>query len=138
MHIVGWPEAISEPWFKSASGRFAHVEELDRRVGGWIGARPCAEVIATFAAAEAAAAPIYDISDIFADPQFRALDTITTVEDEDLGPLRMQNVLFRLSQDKGSIRHTGRALGADNDQVYRRELGMSDAELSALKARGVI
>jgi len=138
MHIVGWPEAIAEPWFKSASGRFAHVEELDRRVGDWIGARPCAEVVATFAAAEAAAAPIYDIRDVFADPQFQALDTITTVEDDELGPLRMQNVLFRLSRDKGSIRHTGRVLGADNDAVYKGELGMSDAELAALKARGVI
>ena len=35
-------------------------------------------------------------------------------------------------------KYTGRVLGADNDAVYKGELGMSDAELAALKARGVI
>lgn len=138
MRIVGWPEVVAESWFQSARGRFEHVEELDARVAAWIGARTSAEVMAVFETAEAAAAPIYDIRDIFADPQFRALDTITTVCDEDLGRLRMQNVLFRLSQDPGSIRHTGRALGADNESVYRGELGMSDAEVAGLRERGVI
>ena len=32
----------------------------------------------------------------FADPQVQARDAVTTVDDEDLGPLRMQNVWFRL------------------------------------------
>jgi crotonobetainyl-CoA:carnitine CoA-transferase CaiB-like acyl-CoA transferase len=138
MRIVGWPEAIDEPWFQSARGRFEHVEELDRRVADWVGRHSCAEVIAAFDAAEAAAAPIYDIRDVFADPQFQALETITTVQDEDLGALRMQNVLFRLSRNKGSIRHTGRSLGADNDAVYREELGLTEDEVADLARRGVI
>lgn len=138
MRIVGWPEVIAEPWFASARGRFEHVDELDGRVADWIAGRPCAEVIATFEAAEAAAAPVYDIRDIFADPQFRALETITAVPDEDFGMLRMQNVLFRLSRDRGSIRHTGRRLGADNDAVYLGELGMDAQEFARLKERGVI
>jgi formyl-CoA transferase len=138
MRIVGWPEAIDEPWFHSARGRFEHVEELDRRVGDWIAARSSAEVVEAFEAAEAAAAPVYDIRDIFADPQFKALDTITAVPDGDFGTLRMQNVLFRLSRDPGSIRHTGRALGADNDAVYRAELGLTESEIAGLRERGVI
>jgi crotonobetainyl-CoA:carnitine CoA-transferase CaiB-like acyl-CoA transferase len=138
MRIIGWPEAIDQPWFSSARGRFEHVEELDARVAAWIGARTSTEVISAFEAAEAAAAPVYDISDIFEDPQFRALETITSVQDDELGPLRMQNVLFRLSQNKGSIRGTGRALGADNDAVFKAELGMNDAELASLKSRGII
>jgi formyl-CoA transferase len=138
MRIVGWPEVISEPWFSSARGRFEHVEALDRRVADWVGRHSCREVVAAFDEAEAAAAPIYDISDVFADPQFQALDTITTVQDDQLGALRMQNVLFRLSRDKGAIRHAGRPLGADNEAVYRDELGLSVAQMADLAARGVI
>jgi len=138
MRIVGWPEVIDEPWFKSARGRYEHVEELDARVAGWIGTRTRAAVMQAFDEAEAAAAPVYDIRDIFADPQFKALDSITSVPDPDLGTLRMQNVLFRLSQNRGSIRSTGRALGADNDAVYREELGLSSDEIAGLHARGVI
>jgi formyl-CoA transferase len=138
MRTVGWPEVIEEPWFASARGRFEHVDELDRRVADWVGRHSCADVVAAFEAAEAAAAPIYDIRDVFADPQFQALDTITTVKDEQLGALRMQNVLFRLSRDKGAIRHTGRPLGADNDAVYRTELGLTEEEMADLARRGVI
>ncbi len=54
------------------------------------------------------------------DPQVEALDAITTVEDEDLGPLRMQNLMFRLSESPGAIRFAGRRLGQDNDQHLRR------------------
>ena len=65
---------------------------LDRRAG------PATRSSTAFEAADAAVAPIYDIGDVFADPQFRALDSITTVEDPVLGPVRMQNVLYRLSE----------------------------------------
>ena len=88
--------------------------------------------------AEAAVAPIYDIADIFNDPQYQALDSITTVEDEELGPVRMQNVIARLSGTRGRIRFTGRKLGEDNERVYKDRLGLTDAELATLKEKGVI
>ena len=57
------------------------------------------EVLAAFEAAEAAVAPIYDASDILADPQFAAIGTIASVDDAELGTLRMPNVISRLSRD---------------------------------------
>ena len=59
------------------------------------------------------------------DPQIEALDAVTTVEDEDLGALRMQNLMFRLSESPGAIRFTGRRLGQDNERVYASVLGSS-------------
>ncbi|WP_433359646.1 CaiB/BaiF CoA transferase family protein [Streptosporangium sp. CA-115845] len=138
MRLVGHPEVIDEPWFKGGKSRAEHGDELDAHVGGWIAARDVAEVVSAFEKAEAAVAPIYDIRDVFADPQYQALDSITTVEDPDFGPIRMQNVLFRLSQTPGSIRWTGPALGTHNDEVYGERLGMSAGELSELRDQGVI
>jgi len=138
MTLVGWPEVVNEPWFGSASGRRQHVDELDGKVAEWIRARPMKEVVQAFEKAEAALAPIYDVSDIFEDPQYRALDTITTVQDPELGPVRMQNVIFRMSGTPGTIRWTGRPLGADNTQVFTQELGLSEAEMAELKTAGVI
>ncbi|WP_326640805.1 CoA transferase [Streptosporangium sp. NBC_01755] len=138
MRLVGHPEVIDEPWFKGGKSRAEHGDELDAHVGDWIAARDVAEVVSAFEKAEAAVAPIYDIRDVFADPQYQALDSITTVEDPDFGPIRMQNVLFRLSRTPGSIRWTGPALGAHNDEVYGERLGMSAGELSGLRDQGVI
>ncbi|MGE0851175.1 MAG: CaiB/BaiF CoA transferase family protein [Hyphomicrobiaceae bacterium] len=138
MRLVGWSEVTTEPWFRSAAGRAEHVEELDGRVAAWIGQRNSAEVIEAFEQAQAAVAQVYDIRDIFADPQYRALDSVTRVPDPQLGTVRMQNVLFRLSEAAGSIRFAGRPLGADNLEVYGGELGLSAADMDTLKSKGVI
>ncbi len=138
MHLVGHPEVIDEPWFASGSTRAEHAEELDSYVGGWIAERDQHEVIKAFEEAQAAVAPIYDISDVFTDPQYTALDTITAVEDPVLGPVRMQNVLYRLSDTPGRIRWTGRPHGADTREVLAELLGLTDDELDGLAADGTV
>jgi crotonobetainyl-CoA:carnitine CoA-transferase CaiB-like acyl-CoA transferase len=72
-----------------------------------------------------------------ADPQFAALGTITTVDDTELGPLRMQNVLFRLSDNPGAVRWAGRPHGADTDAVLR-ELGCDAGEIARLRLAKVV
>lgn len=138
MRLVGHPEVISEAWFSSGVARAEHADLLDGHVGSWIAERDQAEVLAAFEAAEAAAAPVYEVPDILADPQFQALDSITTVEDPVLGKVRMQNVLYRLSASPGRIEWTGRPPGADTHRVLRERLGLSDHELKRLGETGVI
>ncbi|MCO6009945.1 CoA transferase [Actinoallomurus purpureus] len=137
VRLVGRPEFADEPWFGTGAGRAEHADELDAAVAAWVGERTREEVLAEFEKAEAAVAPIYDVRDIMADPQLAALEAITTVDDPDLGPLRMQNVLFRLSATPGALRWTGRAHGADTDRVLT-EVGLTAAEIDALRARGVV
>jgi formyl-CoA transferase len=137
MRLVGHPEVIEEPWFKSGTERAKHADLLDEYVGGWIAQHDLKEVIEKFEAAEAAVAPIYDIADIFNDPQYQALNSIVTVPDEDLGPIKMQNVMFRMSETPGRIRWPGRRLGQDNEEVYG-ELGIGPDRLAELRAKGVI
>ena len=55
----------------------------------------------------------------------------------ELGPLRMQNVLFRMSQTPGSIRWAGRRHGADTDAVLK-ELGRDEDEIVRLREAGVV
>ncbi|MFE2887600.1 CaiB/BaiF CoA transferase family protein [Streptomyces sp. NPDC059272] len=137
MRLVGRPELVDEPWFATGADRARHADVLDAAVGDWIARRTRAEVLAAFEKAEAAVAPIQDVRDVMEDPQYQALDTITTVDDPELGPLRMQNVLFRLSATPGAIRWTGRPHGADTDTVLT-ELGLTETELTALRQAGAL
>ena len=82
MRLVGREDVVGEPWFATGHSRAEHADELDAAVGGWIAARPTAEVIAAFEEAQAAIAPVYDVRGILADPQYRALGTVQTVPDE--------------------------------------------------------
>ncbi len=135
LRLIGHPELIDEPWFATGAGRAQHAELLDGLVSEWVGARTREEVLDAFTEAGAAIAPVYDVADLLSDPHVIARGTIARVDDEDLGPLRMQDVLFRMSQTPGAIRFTGRALGADSDAILGDELGLDVAEL---RERGIV
>jgi crotonobetainyl-CoA:carnitine CoA-transferase CaiB-like acyl-CoA transferase len=137
MRLVGHPEVIEEPWFKSGAERAQHSDELDRYVAEWIAQRDSDEVTRAFEEAQAAVAPIYDVTDVLRDPQYAALESIISVPDEELGQVKMQNVLFRMLGTPGKVRWPGRRLGQDNQAVYA-ELGVSDERLAELHAAGVV
>jgi crotonobetainyl-CoA:carnitine CoA-transferase CaiB-like acyl-CoA transferase len=135
LRLVGHPEVIDEPWFATGGGRAEHADLLDGMVSEWVGARTREEVLDAFTAAGAAIAPVYDVADLLADPHVIARETITRVDDDELGPVRMQNVLFRMSETPGSIRFTGRALGADTEAILGDELGL---DVDDLRERGIV
>ncbi|MDO0915695.1 CoA transferase [Streptomyces sp. DT2A-34] len=137
MHLVGRPDLIDEPWFATGADRARHADVLDKAVGDWIARHTRADVLAAFEKAEAAVAPIQDVREVMTDPQYAALGTITTVDDPELGPLRMQNVLFRLSATPGTIRWPGRPHGADTDEILT-DLGLTPTELAALREEGAL
>lgn len=137
MKLVGHPEVIDEPWFRSGRGRAEHVDLLDKYVADWISDRTRDEVLDAFESADTAIAPVYDAADLIDDPHVQATEIVTSVEDPDLGPVRMQNLLFRMSKTPGRIRHTGRELGADTDQVLA-EVGVPQERIAELKGRGVL
>ena len=137
LRLVGRPDLVEQPWFATGTGRAEHVDEIDDAVAAWIAVRPRDEVLASFDAAEAAIAPVYDARDILQDPQLNAVGAIVTVEDERLGPLKMTNVVSRLSDTPGEIRSTGGRHGADTDAVLT-ELGLGAEAIERLRAAGVV
>ncbi|USQ80119.1 CoA transferase [Ornithinimicrobium faecis] len=138
LRLVGHPEVIAEPWFATGRQRAQHADLLDRHVGEWIGIRTREEVLAAFEEAGAAVAPVYRPSELLTDPQVQAMELVTTVEDETLGPLKMQNVMWRMMRTPGRIRSTGRGLGEDTDEVLTHVAELSQEQLERLRNRGVI
>ncbi len=102
--------------FAGFEARVAHRAEIDERLAEWIGERSSDVVLAEFDRVHAAAAPVYDMADIFADPHYRDRGAITTVDG-----VPMADVVARLSRTPGAVRWAGRALDADGDEI-RAEL----------------
>jgi crotonobetainyl-CoA:carnitine CoA-transferase CaiB-like acyl-CoA transferase len=101
-----------DPRFATFAGRIEHREALDDLVAKWIGARPGTEVVAAFEAAEAAIAPVYTVEDLLADPHVIAREAVVEVDG-----VAMAGPVARFSKTPGEIRHAGRPLGADTDDV---------------------
>jgi crotonobetainyl-CoA:carnitine CoA-transferase CaiB-like acyl-CoA transferase len=137
MHLVGRPEFVDEPWFASGAERAQHADELDEAVGSWIAERDRDEVVRAFEEAHAAVAPIYDVRDVLADPQFNALGSLVRVPDPELGSVLMQNVLFRLSETPGEIRSAGPSIGQHTEEVLG-ELGIGPDEVAELRRKGAV
>ncbi|HJP13196.1 MAG TPA: CoA transferase, partial [Nitrospinota bacterium] len=55
---------------------------------------------------------------------------VTSVNDEEFGgPVRMQNVVGKLSRTPGSIRHAGPRLGHHNREILIERLGFDEEEV---------
>lgn len=137
MRLVGRPDVVDEPWFASGHSRAEHADELDAAVAAWIAARSTDEVVDEFERAQAAISRVYDVRGVLSDPQYQAIGTVQTVDDDELGPVKMQNVLFRLSETPGAIRWTGRRHGADTESVLG-SIGIPPERIAELRERGVV
>ena len=104
--------AADDPRFAGFDARVEHRAEIDGLVGAWVAARTLEEVLVAAEAAHAAAAPVYSMADIAADPHLAARAAIV-----DVGGVPMQNVIARLSATPGGVRFAARPLGADTADV---------------------
>lgn len=136
--MVGHPEVIAETWFSSGRERALHADLLDDLVGSWIGMRNRDDVVKAFEAAGAAIAPIYNARDLVEDDHVRQSAMLIEIDDGDLGPVLMHNVMWRMSDSPGSIRFSGRGLGHDTDAVLLNELGYDEEALAILREEQVI
>ncbi|HTO01424.1 MAG TPA: CoA transferase, partial [Microthrixaceae bacterium] len=115
LELIG---VAGDPRFDGFDARVAHRREIDELLGSWIAARTQEEVLVAFEEVQAAAAPVYDMADIFSDSHYLERDAIVTVDD-----IPMPNVVARLSRTPGGVRFAGRAADADADDI-RSELGL--------------
>ena len=101
-----------DPRFSSFTGRSEHRVELDALMSAWVAQRNCDEALAEFDAAHAAAARVYSIGDVVADPHVRERGVLIEVD----GVL-MTGPVARLDRTPGEVRGAGPALGADTQEV---------------------
>jgi formyl-CoA transferase len=138
LKLTGGEAFAEDPRFQTATGRVAHVDEIDAVVGGWISQHTLEEVIREFEAWEGAIAPVNDVAQLMADPHVAARGDVIEVADPELGSLRMQNVFPFLSRTPGAVRHAGPAKGAHNEQILHEELGIPDEVLARMRGEGII
>ncbi len=124
------PELITDERFLDNRLRIQNSIELDDALQQAMLRFDRDDLIALFDSFDAACAACNNIEEIFNDPHFKARENIVPIEDEELGgPIRMQNVVGRMSRTPGGIRSAGPKLGSSNRQILVDELGFSEQEL---------
>jgi formyl-CoA transferase len=135
---MGQPELADDPRFATNDRRIAHAAELNSIIERWTGEHDTAALMEKFEAFQVPAFPVYSAADILDDPHVRERDAVVDVPDPIFGHTMMPGVVPRLSRTPGQIRAAGPILGNDNACVYVDDLGLTQGELDALVAEGVI
>ena len=134
--VIGQPELALR--FPTSTDRVRHRAEVNGIVAGWVGSLTLAQVLEKTREGGVPCAEIYSIAEIFEDPHYAARGNLMRVQDPRVGELVIPAAVPRLSRTPPTFRHTGRALGADNAQVYADLLGLGEGQLKSLQADGVI
>ena len=135
---MGQPPLADDPRFATAVARSEHHEDIDDLIARWTSSLPLETLERSLAEAGVPATRIFTIADIFGDPHYRARASIVQAPDEELGSVPMAAVVPRLSETPGGVRHSGHRVGQDTRRVLRELLDLSDAEVDALAARGIV
>ncbi len=132
------PELASPERFGLIAKRLEERPEVNRIVAEWTSSLPQEELLAKLKAGEVPSGPIYDVADIFADAQYQAREDLIEMADERNNSITMPGVFPKLSRTPGSVQHLGRALGADNGEIFGELLGLGDGERKSLEDDGII
>jgi len=129
---IGRVDLTNDPEYSDAQGRLRHGDEIDRLMADWIADRTQEEALAVFEREHVAAAPIYDAEQLINDDHLNARDAYPCIEDDQVGRMRVQAPVARLSDTPARIEHLGKRIGADNDSVLTEWLGMSESDIAKL------
>jgi formyl-CoA transferase len=137
MQVIERSDLASRPELADNAGRVANVAMLDHAIEAWTQTRSVDEVLGVLVGARVPAGKVYSAKDIVEDPHYQARDMILRQRTRDGHELDVPGVVPKLLGTPGSVRSAAPGLGDDTDGVLR-ELGLSDSEIAALRARKVV
>jgi len=133
---MGQPELAQQ--YKGHFQRGLHQKELDERISAWTSTLETEALLALMQEKGVAAGLVYRAADMLKDPQFAARESIVETPHPVFGSVKMQNAFPKLSDTPGEVRWPGAELGQHTDEILSQRLGLSDAEIADLHARGVV
>lgn len=135
---IGREDLILNDKFKDNKSRLNNSKELDEIIGGWIKQKSKEEVIDAFHENGAVIGPVYDIKQIFEDEHFKYRESFITLEDDDLGEVKIPNVFAKFSKTPGEVKYTGAKKGENNNEIFKDFLKITDEEFKSLSDNDII
>ena len=136
--VMGRADLAAPDKYATVQARIDDEDTVNRIVQDWSIAHTQAEVQQACNAGEVPCGAILSIEDIATDPQYAARKTLTDMMVEGVGTLPFPSPLPRLSETPGKLETLGPKLGEGNTEIYGDLLGLSEADLTALRDQGVI
>ena len=134
----GRPELATEPRFATNPGRVKNRDELVPMLAEMVVAKPRDFWIETLEAVGVPCGPINNLDDVYKNPQVQARGLVIEVPHPTAGTTKLVRSPMRMSGSPTDNAVAPPLLGQHTDEVLRGLLGHSDADIAALRAKGVL
>lgn len=135
--VIGAPELLEDERFKTNGSRYEHRLVLAELISEKLACRTADEWEVILNEAGIPCGPIYRIDQSLDHPQVRHRDMVVEIEHPTAGLLHLLGLPVKLSDTPGAINKPPPLLGEHSRDVLR-ELGFSDAEISAHAQVGIV
>jgi crotonobetainyl-CoA:carnitine CoA-transferase CaiB-like acyl-CoA transferase len=135
--VAGEPALALDARFARNADRVRHRGTLVPRLARLMKTRPKQDWLAALEAAQVPCGAINDLAEVFADPQVAARDMVAAMPHPLTDALRLVASPLKLSATPVSYRRAPPLLGEHTEEVLR-ELGLDEAEVTALRRAGAI
>jgi CoA:oxalate CoA-transferase len=135
---MGREELAADPRFAANADRVAHMDETDAVVGKWTQSLAKMEVFARLKRARVPCAPVRTAPEVMADPHMHERGMLADINHPELGRITVPTSPLRLHGLGKAPAGPSPRIGEHNREIYGDWLGLSEAELAALKADGAI
>jgi crotonobetainyl-CoA:carnitine CoA-transferase CaiB-like acyl-CoA transferase len=123
--------------FATNEARMANIDALERAITAWTAGEDAYALMAALQAAGVPAGVVQENADVMADPHFAARQWFIPMTHPDLGTHRYNGFNWRFSRSVCVAATPSPRLGEYSREVFREELGLSEAEIDGLYERGV-
>jgi crotonobetainyl-CoA:carnitine CoA-transferase CaiB-like acyl-CoA transferase len=138
LDAAGRPELKDDPRFRTMHDRSAIQAETDAIVTAWTSAHTKSEIAARAKRFRVPLAPVREVDEVMRDRHMHERGMLEWVDHPDLGRVVLPTTPLRLHGVATAPTKPSRLVGADNDGVYGELLGLSAADIGALRRDGVI
>lgn len=134
---IGQETLIDDDRFRQPADRKTRERELAELLAATLTQQTTDYWLELLSQAGVVAGPIYNIAQVYQDPQVQARAMLVDLDDPELGTLHHIGIPVKLSATPGQIRRRAPALGEHSAEVLG-ESGFNAAEIAELAAAGVI
>ncbi len=135
-NIIGHPELIEDPRFKTVPIRHEHAKEVNAYVQEWVGQHDCEEVIDTLNKAGIPVTKVLSVHEFLQLDQVRYNNQIINVPYNGRD-IPMQGHPIKFSDTPSKVYRGAPTLGEHNNEVLSG-LGFSEEEIALMKEEGAI
>jgi CoA:oxalate CoA-transferase len=135
---MGRDDLADDDRFRSNGRRYHNLDELDAIIADWTRTHTRDEVLARLREAKVPSSAVRTVGEMVEDRHLHERGAIQRMDHPYLGEIVVPHSALRFRGTPPIALVPSPALGADNDDIYRDRLGLSDAEIDRLRRQGVV